>query len=286
MYNKEYFKQYHLKNIERIKLRNKKTYSENKETVKNKSKEYYHKNREKISIKSKLKYPLKREENKKQCSERYYKNKKKCPKCNKLISGVSLFCHSHRIITKETGKKISISKKGIATNTGYKQSEDAKRKISLANKGRKLSIESRKKIKLARAKQIIPPCSEEKKKKIGDANRGKTYSPKTTFKKGQDIRRVYRETSIERKMALELDKRNVSYLKNKWLKNIANVDFYLPKENMVIECDGDYWHNLPGMKEKDDLKTQKLIEVGYKVFRFWEHEINKSPKDCVDQVFV
>ena len=58
--------------------------------------------------------------------------------------------------------------------------------------------------------------------------------------------------------------------------------------NLVIECDGDYWHgniNNPRFKtlnekqiktkEKDKLRTKELQEIGFKVLRLWESDIEK-----------
>ena len=43
--------------------------------------------------------------------------------------------------------------------------------------------------------------------------------------------------------------------------------------NLVIECDGDYWHKYPTGSEKDHIRTKELIEKGFKVLRLWEREI-------------
>ncbi len=43
--------------------------------------------------------------------------------------------------------------------------------------------------------------------------------------------------------------------------------------NLVIECDGNYWHKYPVGLEKDHIRTEELIEKGFKVLRLWEHEI-------------
>jgi len=43
--------------------------------------------------------------------------------------------------------------------------------------------------------------------------------------------------------------------------------------NLVIECDGDYWHKYPTGLEKDHIRTKELIEKGFKVLRLWEREI-------------
>ena len=43
--------------------------------------------------------------------------------------------------------------------------------------------------------------------------------------------------------------------------------------NLVIECDGNYWHKYPSGVEKDNIRTKELIEKGFKVLRLWESEI-------------
>jgi len=42
---------------------------------------------------------------------------------------------------------------------------------------------------------------------------------------------------------------------------------------MIIECDGNYWHNYPMGRGIDDIRTKELIQKGFKVLRLWEHEI-------------
>lgn len=103
-------------------------------------------------------------------------------------------------------------------------------------------------------------------------------------------------TIIEKKIEVELKNRgfirNKDYYCNKDIKGIANVDFYLPEHKIVIECDGCYYHNClihfpeshKTTREADKQKTKKLEKAGYKVYRFWEHEINKSPEECIKQI--
>jgi very-short-patch-repair endonuclease len=54
------------------------------------------------------------------------------------------------------------------------------------------------------------------------------------------------------------------------------VDIYLPKNDYVIECDGIYWHSLPGAKERDFLIDKELFSQGVNVIRLNENEINTS----------
>ena len=43
--------------------------------------------------------------------------------------------------------------------------------------------------------------------------------------------------------------------------------------NLVIECDGDYWHKYPVGTDIDHLRTKELIKKGFNVLRLWEREI-------------
>ena len=49
--------------------------------------------------------------------------------------------------------------------------------------------------------------------------------------------------------------------------------------NLVIECDGNYWHNYPIGREIDIIRTQELIDAGFKVLRFWGSEIKEITKE-------
>lgn len=45
------------------------------------------------------------------------------------------------------------------------------------------------------------------------------------------------------------------------------ADAFVPRLNLVIEADGDYWHSLPGAEERDARKDSYLRELGYRVLR-------------------
>jgi len=59
------------------------------------------------------------------------------------------------------------------------------------------------------------------------------------------------------------------------------ADFYLPVHNIVIECDGVYWHASPQVKERDARKDKALELLGITVFRFNEDDIHKDADKCV-----
>jgi len=50
------------------------------------------------------------------------------------------------------------------------------------------------------------------------------------------------------------------------------VDAFIPP-NIVIEVDGEYWHNFPNGLDRDFTKTKALEDAGYKVHRYWAKDI-------------
>ena len=57
------------------------------------------------------------------------------------------------------------------------------------------------------------------------------------------------------------------------IKHGYQCDILIPSMNLVIECDGDYWHKYPVGNDIDHIRTKELIEKGFKVLRLWEFEI-------------
>ena len=77
------------------------------------------------------------------------------------------------------GKKLSeeARKKISEAHKGKKLSEEARKKVSEANKGKKLSEETRKKLSEANKGKKHSPMSEETRKKLSEALQGKKHSP-------------------------------------------------------------------------------------------------------------
>jgi len=76
----------------------------------------------------------------------------------------------------------------------------------------------------------------------------------------------------------------------KWLdKFIDNIKhsyscdiFIMP--NIVIECDGDYWHKYPKGLDIDKNRNKELQEKGYLILRYWEREIKGNVQGVVDEI--
>lgn len=85
-----------------------------------------------------------------------------------------------------------------------------------------------------------------------------------------------KDTKIEIKIKNFLEELKIDYFQHKYIKEIEHgyqCDFFIPSLNMVIECDGDYWHKYPIGKDIDKIRTSELFEKGFRVLRLWEHEI-------------
>lgn len=86
-------------------------------------------------------------------------------------------------------------------------------------------------------------------------------------------------------------------------KNIyGSPDLVYTKYKLAIFLDGDFWHGydwkvkgrIPPKEywqdkiqkniERDNRVNEKLQEDGWKVLRFWEHEIRNNIEDCITKV--
>lgn len=90
-------------------------------------------------------------------------------------------------------------------------------------------------------------------------------------------------SSIEKMFAKELENQNISYIPQMIILNRYIVDF-LVEDNICIECDGDFWHNLPNIQKKDKIRDETLKSNGYVIFRFWQHEIIDDVSNCVNKI--
>jgi len=89
-------------------------------------------------------------------------------------------------------------------------------------------------------------------------------------------------SNIEKKLANYLIENKISFI-CQFKYQLGVADFFI-KPNLIIEVDGDYWHNLPKVKERDKRQTLFLEEEGYKVLHLWEKEINKNPDECIKRI--
>jgi very-short-patch-repair endonuclease len=90
-------------------------------------------------------------------------------------------------------------------------------------------------------------------------------------------------TNIEKKVSEYLDSIEISYEWNKYIKTVNTFRFPDFKiGNLIIECDGMYWHNKT--KEQDISRQKELEALGFKVIRFNDSQILKNfeeVKNCI-----
>ena len=121
-------------------------------------------------------------------------------------------------------------------------------------------------------------------RKYKASDEGKEMMRKTAVKSNlkQAVNRG--RTSIEQKMAEELDRRGIKYIEQRSIGNRFVVDFFLPDYSIALEADGDWWHSSPKVIEKDRRKDAFILSQGFTVYRFLGSEINKCVKTCVDSM--
>jgi len=83
-------------------------------------------------------------------------------------------------------------------------------------------------------------------------------------------------TSIEKKVYNELKVRGLLFETQKLINGKFLVDAYIPKLNLIIEADGDYWHGLEDVKKHDKAKNAYLTKCGYNLLRLTGTEINNG----------
>lgn len=104
--------------------------------------------------------------------------------------------------------------------------------------------------------------------------------------------RMKKETSIERIGYKLLNELNIFYKKQYLINDKFCVDAFLPNEKLIIQFDGDYWHGYRKNIFKVESRIQKRMKLdisqdaylkkcGYKVLRFWEHDLLKANEEFI-----
>lgn len=72
-----------------------------------------------------------------------------------------------------------------------------------------------------------------------------------------------RNSSLEQKFEKVLIEKGIKYEKQFVLENKI-YDFYLPEKNMLVECDGLFWHPVDESKIKYNIQRENLVNDRYK----------------------
>ena len=152
-------------------------------------------------------------------------------------------------------------------------------KISNKMKGRTFSPETRKKLSIAKMGKGHPAWNKGTKGVMKAWNKGlKGWTNKGSITKERRANLIMpvKDTYIEVKIQNFLQQLGIEYFTHKYMNinHAYQCDIFIPSKNMVIECDGNYWHNYPTGNDIDHIRTSELIQKGFKVLRLWEFEIN------------
>lgn len=87
----------------------------------------------------------------------------------------------------------------------------------------------------------------------------------------------FQDTDIELKVKEELQKRKIKFIHPYKIPKYPHMaDYYIPKYNLIIECDGLYWHQLPKHIKKDKINNYTMRNKGYRVKRLKGKNILKN----------
>jgi len=111
-------------------------------------------------------------------------------------------------------------------------------------------------------------------------------------------------TSIERILENALATEKINFTKPDFvIETLAgHPDFVIPKYKLAIFCDGDFWHGykveemnissndkfwnakIRRNRERDMEVNTLLTSKGWKVLRFWEHELKEGLAECINKI--
>lgn len=185
------------------------------------------------------------------------------------------------------------------TSDGIKnkwKTKDYREKLEKSLKGRKFSEEGKKALSEGqKGRQGYwkgKHLSEDHKRKISETEKGKIPPWKGTKLSIDHKNKIMKsigkyfennKSSIELKVENQLIKYKIKYFSQKPINNGSFIiDFYLPEYQLVIECNGDYWHSRPERKERDRKLEEYVLSKGKDILWLWEHEINDEWFDISD----
>jgi len=188
-------------------------------------------------------------------------------------------------LSKETRKKISKSRIGktLEIRHGKEKADIIKKKFKLSshfNNFKNKTLEEN--YGLKKAQEIKEKMSRKKKEfiqKNGTSFLTRKHKPETIEKlKIIRSKRVFplKDTTIEVKLQMYLKELKIEFFTHRYMNEIKHAyqcDIFIPSLNLVVECDGDYWHRYPTGRDIDHVRTAELLEKGFKVLRLWEFEI-------------
>lgn len=233
-------------------------------------------------------------------------------KRSKALKGKSTW---NKNLTKETDMRVAKNAKNISKALkGTHRSEETKLKISKSHKGMKYSEEVKANMKgrcgvyirTEACKEILSKSRKKyymqmtKKEKIkllkpwiqaGNKARQEQWNQmtkeervgflKSWIEAGEKASQKANPSSIERDIWKVLDKFGISYETQVSFNNgHFIVDIYIPKQRLIVECNGDYWHSLPERKLRDEKLKSYAKNNNYKLVELSESKIRENPEQA------
>jgi very-short-patch-repair endonuclease len=158
---------------------------------------------------------------------------------------------------------------------GMMKHPDRAKKISIANRGKVLSEETKKKL------------SDSQKKSWTIEKRNRQSETKIEWIKNNRIT----DSSLERNFIKIMNEMGIdenNYKRQFYIKDIKSFFDFILYNQILIEVDGDFWHSNPEFysepkystqkknKEKDKIKNEYCKKNNLPLFRFWENEIKTN----------
>lgn len=149
---------------------------------------------------------------------------------------------------------------------GKHHSEEQKRKISESMKGKHHSDETKRKMTEAKKGKHL---SEETRKKLSEAakNRKPQHRSKGEKEMVSFIRSIYNGVILE----------NDRELLNGW-----ELDVYLPELGLAFEYNGEYWHSIKEIRDRDVQKIIRCHAKGIELFHIWESDWSHNNQETKD----
>jgi len=91
-----------------------------------------------------------------------------------------------------------------------------------------------------------------------------------------------RVSSLEVAVGLRLEELGIDFVAQKRVGKFL-CDFYVPSLNLIIECDGSYWHALPKVVERDKRKNLAIARKGLLLARIPEAAIRTNCDAAVEE---
>ena len=201
-----------------------------------------------------------------------------CLDCGNEIGRKSNRCKSCNAKEKWVDSKLKEKMKG-ETHPNWKGGKVKKYCIDC---GKKISYQSVKRCTSCSTKRKWQNLEFRKKNK-GDTGHIHTKETKKKMRKSNEQnwqKGVYdgvfkSPTRPEKEIMNKLEKLKIDYIFQFRPKDYSRIyDFYIPKENLLIEFDGVYWHSLRKSKLSDREKTKYAKNNNYNLLRFDETNLD------------